>query len=270
MPRPLERRRGGFRSAGGRPQRRSTVRATSPAVETGRLPVPVHGVNDDSGRRCGQAGCPHVAIPPVGPQPSGRSCTRRRHARHMRMCMPLNSRRGGCRLSPCRRMGFGNFLAATCAPGTAARRAGQAGAIEPWCPSFSVSHAFFLRTWEGWNRQWPVKFPARPHRARRLSALEPRRVVPARSRDTRDRAAPTRKAPVGTSRQDAFGRVVASRHEATLDDTEVIARLRALGREFASHRQHVLAGAGNSASEALAADISVDGWHLSSDHRPLV
>ena len=40
---------------------------------------------------------------------------------------------------------------------------------------------------------------------------------------------------------------------------EVIARLRALGREFASHRQQVLAGTGNSASDALAADISVDG-----------
>ena len=128
--------RGGFRSAGGRPQGRSTVRAASPAVATGRLPVPVHGVNDDAGRRCGQSRCSHVAIPPVGPQLSGRSCTRRRHAPHMRMCMPLNSRKGGCRLSPCRRMGFGHFFAATCAPGTAARRAGQAGAIESWRPSF--------------------------------------------------------------------------------------------------------------------------------------
>ena len=128
------RRRGGFRFAGDRPQGRSTVRAAGPAVATDRLPVPVHGVNDDSARPCGQSGCSLVAIPPVGRQPSGRSCTRRRHAPRMRM--PLNSRKVGCRLSPCRRMGFGHFFAATCAPGSAARRAGQAGAIESWCPSF--------------------------------------------------------------------------------------------------------------------------------------
>ena len=108
---------------GDRPQGRSTVRAASPAVQTGRLPVPVHGVNDDSDRRCGQAGCPHTAIPPVGPQPSGRSCTRRRHAPHTRM--PLNSRKEGCRLSPCIRMGFGNFFATTCAPW---QRGAQGGA----------------------------------------------------------------------------------------------------------------------------------------------
>ena len=40
------------------------------------------------------------------------------------LVIEMNSRKGGGRLSPCRRMGFGNFLAATCAPGTAARRAG--------------------------------------------------------------------------------------------------------------------------------------------------
>ena len=53
-------------------------------------------------------------------------------------------------------------------------------------------------------------------------------------------------------------RGLATQDEIASPTAEIVARLRALSKEFASHRQHALAGAETSASDALAADVPVD------------